>query len=199
MTENANNAVPLSSAGNLTTPAIWLALVFACGAIVGGVGGNILTRHRMLTILRNPGQSPDRIMPLIRSKLALSNEQAEQIKEIIRQRYANMELLRAEIYPRQREEFTAMRDDVAPLLNEQQQAAWAALCNMVEQRYLPREPAGPPIDLIFFRFDANDDDILSEDEIPPRMWTRLSIADKDEDGDVTRDEFANSTPNRPTR
>ena len=86
-----------------------------------------------------------------------------------------------------------MYNDVAPLLNEQQQVAWTALCNTVEQRYLPREPAGPPIDLIFFRFDANDDDILSEDEIPPRMWLRLSMADENGDGRVTRDEFVNAS------
>ncbi|MCA9175332.1 MAG: hypothetical protein KDB14_12685 [Planctomycetales bacterium] len=153
----------------------------------------------MLAMLRNPGQVPDRIMPLIQSKLALDDKQAVQIREIVRQRYAYMELLRAEVYPSQREEFTAMHDDVAPLLNEQQQIAWTALCRTVEQRYLPQQPLGPPIDLIFFRFDVNEDNVLSEGEIPPRMWLRLSMADGDGDGNVTRDEFANAAAKNPER
>lgn len=193
MTDDANNAMPLPPKGKLKTHLVWLALVFACGIIVGGAGGSILTRQRMLAIMRNPEQVPDRIVPLIRSELALDDQQAAQVEEIVRRRYANIESLRAEVYPSQREEFTAMYNDVAFLLNEHQQVTWTALCNTVEQRYLPREPAGPPIDLIFFRFDANDDDILSEDEIPPRMWLRLGMADEDGDGRVTRDEFVNAS------
>lgn len=175
---------------------MWLAIVFACGAIIGGVVGSVLSRQRMLAVLRNPQQVPDRIVPLIRSELALNDNQTAQVEEIVRQRYANIELLRAEVYPSQRAEFTGMYEDVLPLLNEQQQAAWTALRKTVEQHYLPREPPGPPIDLIFLRFDANNDNTLTQDEIPPRMWLRLGMADGDGDGKVTRDEFVNAASER---
>ena len=56
---------------------------------------------------------------------------------------------------------------------------------MVEKRYLPTKPMGPPIDLIFFRFDSNDDGVLTQDEIPPRMWLRVRLADQNGDGKVT--------------
>ena len=167
------------------TPKVWLTLIFVSGIVVGGVGGSLVTQHRMLAMLRSPAQVPDRIMPQIRSRLRLDAKQAAQVEEIVRQRYANIESLRAEVYPEQREEFSAMHDDVAPLLDEQQKVAWNALCQTVEERYLPRKPAGPPIDLIFWRFDANDDNILSQEEVPPRMWLRLSMADEDGNGNVT--------------
>ncbi len=199
MIKEANNAMPLSATGSFRIRLILFAVVFACGAIVGGVGGSLLTRQRMLAFLRNPEQVPDRIVPLIQSELGLNSEQAAQVEEIVRQRYARIESLRAEVYPSQREEFAAMYKDVVPLLNEQQQRAWTELRNTVEQHYLPREPPGPPIDLIFFRFDANDDNILKEDEIPPRMWLRLGTADVDRNGMVTREEFMNAAPNRTPR
>ena len=105
-----------------------------------------------------------------------------------------MEFLRAEIYPSQREEFTAMCDEVAAHLNEQQRSDWSAIRQMVEQRYLPTKPAGPPVDLIFFRFDVNDDHMLTVDEIPPRMWLRVRLADQNGDGIVTHKEFQTATP-----
>lgn len=196
MTQGAGKPIPLPPTARFRTHLAWLTIIFACGAIIGGVGGSILTRQRMLAILRNPQQVPDRIVPLIRSELVLNAQQAAQVEEIVRQRYANIELLRADVYPSQREEFTAMSEDIARLLNEQQQAAWTALLSTVEQHYLPREPPGPPIDLIFLRFDANNDNILTQDEIPSRMWRRLGMADGDGDGKVTRDEFLNAASGR---
>jgi hypothetical protein len=192
MTEKNNTPLPLPPARRASTHLFWLLVVFTCGAIIGAVGGSLLTRQRMLAIMRNPEQIPDRIMAQIRSELALDEQQATQIQKIVRQRYANMELLRADVYSSQRDEFTAMYNDVALLLNDAQKIAWTELCQTVEQRYLPRKPSGPPIDLIVFRFDANDDNILSEDEIPPRMWLRLSKADENGDGSITRDEFVNT-------
>jgi hypothetical protein len=47
----------------------------------------------------------------------------------------------------------------------------------------------PSFDKLLEAFDANDDSELTEDEVPERVWMRLSHADADDDGSVTRDEF----------
>lgn len=39
---------------------------------------------------------------------------------------------------------------------------------------------------LFAIFDADEDGALTEDEVPERVWTRLSAADLDGDGAVTR-------------
>lgn len=49
--------------------------------------------------------------------------------------------------------------------------------------------SGPRPFMLFRIFDANDDDALSEDEVPAPVWSRLSAADADEDGAVTREEL----------
>jgi len=189
MSEEVSNHIPLPPANQRWSPIVWLSVVFVCGAIVGGVGASFLTRSHLLTILQHPEKLPDRVLPHIRSKLSLVDEQAAVVEQIVRKRYKNMELLRAEIYPRQREELSAMQNEVAQHLNETQRSDWSAICQMVEKRYLPTKPMGPPIDLIFFRFDSNDDGVLTQDEIPPRMWLRVRLADQNGDGKVTREEF----------
>jgi EF hand len=51
-------------------------------------------------------------------------------------------------------------------------------------------PGGPsPFDKLLGAFDANDDGALDEDEVPPWLWQRLSRADANGDGVVTRAEF----------
>ena len=72
-----------------------------------------------------------------------------------------------------------------------------------------REGNGPRPFMLFRIFDANEDDALSEEEVPGPVWARLSAADADEDGTVTRDELvahlsarfrqARGTGERPTK
>lgn len=52
----------------------------------------------------------------------------------------------------------------------------------------------PSFDRLLEAFDANGDETLEEDEVPARVWSRLSQADADGDGAVTRKEFNSYTP-----
>ncbi|MCA9175329.1 MAG: hypothetical protein KDB14_12670 [Planctomycetales bacterium] len=64
-------------------------------------------------------------------------------------------------------------------------------------------PAGerggrPSFDRLLQAFDADASESLSEDEVPERVWARLSQADANGDGAVTREEFDGYRPgNRP--
>ena len=59
----------------------------------------------------------------------------------------------------------------------------------------PRGPGGKPsFDRLLEAFDANNDEALSKDEVPGRVWTRLSRADADGNGLVTRQEFDGYKP-----
>lgn len=52
----------------------------------------------------------------------------------------------------------------------------------------------PSFDRLLEAFDANGDESLQEDEVPARVWSRLSQADADGDGAVTRKEFNSYGP-----
>lgn len=48
----------------------------------------------------------------------------------------------------------------------------------------------------FAMFDVNDDNVLTDDEVPEQLWEKLSQADADEDGVVTAEEFAAAKADR---
>ncbi len=54
----------------------------------------------------------------------------------------------------------------------------------------------PSFDRLLEAFDADESNSLSEDEVPGRVWSRLSQADADADGEVTREEFDGYKPGR---
>lgn len=169
--------------------------IFVCGGIVGAVSGGYWMRERMIAMIRHPEQVPDRILSRIRTELSLSEDQSLKVEEIVRRRHAAMEAHRAESHPRQLVEFKAMHTEVAALLSPEQRDKWSALCDSVERRYLPIRPAGPPpADIVFDRFDTNQDAALTEEEVPPGMWRRLRMADLNGDGKVTQAEYLNATP-----
>ena len=58
----------------------------------------------------------------------------------------------------------------------------------------------PSFDTLLSAFDADEDGELAEDEVPAPVWLRLSMADADDNGLVTRDEFDSFKPggNRPS-
>ena len=57
-----------------------------------------------------------------------------------------------------------------------------------------RRGGRPSFDRLIEAFDADDSESLSEGEVPGRVWRRLSSADADGDGVVTREEFDGYTP-----
>jgi Ca2+-binding EF-hand superfamily protein len=61
------------------------------------------------------------------------------------------------------------------------------------ENFHPRRPRGPHVDL-FAEFDANEDGLLTEDELTEELWTRISAADADGDGAVSIAELAAFRP-----
>ena len=164
--------------------------IFLCGGIAGGAVSRLIVRQQMLSIMRNPGEVPDRIVPMIVNSLDLTSEQREQIEPLIRKHYAQLEALRAQTYPQQIAEFDAMCAAISKELDGSRQKAWTELTEDMRQRYLPVAPVGPPpTDFLFSTFDANLDESLDQSEVPPRMWHRLRNADTDNNGVVSKSEF----------
>ena len=52
----------------------------------------------------------------------------------------------------------------------------------------------PSFDQLLEAFDKDASGSLAKDEVPGRVWTRLSQADADGDGCVTREEFDGYRP-----
>jgi Ca2+-binding EF-hand superfamily protein len=58
------------------------------------------------------------------------------------------------------------------------------------------KPAPPSPADRFARLDEDENEVLTEDELPERLWDRLSSADTDGDGGITLEELTSFTPDR---
>lgn len=174
-----------------------MVLIFISGVAVGGVAGSMIMRERMLNIFRHPEQAADRFLPQLRAELNLSDEQMTMVTGIVRNRYARMEAIRAEAWPKQMDEFETMQQEIREVLDQRQLEAWRALSTKVERQYFPARPTGPPpADFLFRQFDANSDGAIVPDEVPPPMWIRLQGADANGDGRVSPEEYESALPPR---
>ena len=174
-----------------------LSIIFISGGIVGFAAGGYWMRDRMNFMIRHPQQVMEKLFPQLQSELGLNDEQARKVEEIMRQRYASMESVRAEFFPKQMAEFEVLNNEVAQILNPEQKSKWSKIVRGAEKRHMPVSPENrPAADMIFGRLDANKDGALTEKEVPPLAWQKIKIADKDKDGKVTLSEYQSAFPKK---
>ena len=113
------------------------------GVAVGAAGSVLLIRQRIASVLRQPEQIPDRVVPILRHRLSLTDEQTEQVAAIVRRRYTALEEVRSEFTPRVATELRLLRTEVDAVLTSDQKDRWAIWCQRVEE-HLPSTPAQKP-------------------------------------------------------
>ena len=108
-----------------------IAVVFLSGGVLGSIGGAYFVHQRITSLLHHPEQVPDRVLPIMRSRLRLTDEQFTRVDAIVRRHHATLESLRREVAPRVGQELQAMRDEVSTVLDTDQQARWTAWCDFI--------------------------------------------------------------------
>jgi hypothetical protein len=101
-----------------------LAAVFVSGGVVGGGAGMLITQQRFSDCLRHPERMPARMMAMFRSELNLTDEQTEQVDEIVCRHHEQIEAIRTDVRPRFSAEFNALHDEVNAVLTDAQRAKW---------------------------------------------------------------------------
>ncbi len=142
---DSTNLLPPSVVLTASSPRRWLkwgllVVIFGAGVAVGAAGSVLLIRERLTAVLRQPELIPDRVMPILRHRLALTDEQAEQVADIVRRRYTALEEVRSDFTPRVATELRLLRTEVDGVLTSDQKQRWANWCQRVEE-HLPSTPA----------------------------------------------------------
>ncbi len=122
---------------------VLLVVIFGAGVAVGAAGSAMLIRQRIASVLSQPEQIPDRVVPLLRRRLSLTDEQTKQVAAIVHRRYTALEELRSEFTPRAATELRLLRTEVDAVLSSDQKQRWAIWCERVEE-HLPSTPAQKP-------------------------------------------------------
>ena len=129
------------------TVALYMALVFACGGVVGAFA------HRLYTVSgvsanvsqRNPEEFRKRYMADMKARLQLTDDQAAKLGAIMDDTRAQFRDVRKKIEPEMEKIRDDQRQKISELLSPSQQAEWQKI---VEERQRRREGKkgreGPP-------------------------------------------------------
>ncbi len=129
------------------TVALYMALVFACGGVVGAFA------HRLYTVSgvsanaaqRNPEEFRKRYMADMKARLQLSDDQAAKLSAVMDDTRARFRDVREKFEPEMQKIREDQRQRISELLSPSQQAEWQKI---VEERQRRREGKkgreGPP-------------------------------------------------------
>ena len=129
------------------TVALYMALVFACGGVVGAFA------HRLYTVSgvsanaaqRNPEEFRKRFMADLKARLQLSDDQAAKLGTIMDQTRARFRDVRDKFEPEMQRIREDQREKIGELLSPSQQAEWQKI---MEERQRRRDNKkgreGPP-------------------------------------------------------
>jgi hypothetical protein len=134
-TKNEQANITLKKQTTLRTLAF--VTVFICGIVLGGVGGAMWMRGRILSFTQNPNKIADRVLARIQAQISLDPTQYDKVAEVVHRNYALMNELRDKSQEKQVLQFHQMKTEVGDLLTNEQRVEWIALCDSVEARYLP--------------------------------------------------------------
>jgi hypothetical protein len=131
------------------TVALYMALVFACGGVVGAFA------HRLYTVSgvsanvsqRNPEEFRKRFMADMKARLQLSDDQAAKLSVVMDDTRARFRDVREKFEPEMQKIREDQRQKISELLSPSQQAEWQKIMDERQRRRESkkgREGAPPP-------------------------------------------------------
>lgn len=124
--------------------AIVLTVVFGGGVGVGAVGASRYMLSRMQHYRAHPEDLPAEIASTLDGRLGLTVTQSEEVLAVITHRHGRIEDMRQQSAPGIHSEFDAMENEVAAVLDEQQERQWREIADWVRRSFLPSNPNAAP-------------------------------------------------------
>ncbi len=123
----------------------WVSVLLSLGLLISGMvigsGATLIIVQRVVQHrLRHPEELPDRAVARLKKPLDLSDEQATQIRSIVRQRMARLQSMRHEWQPRLEAELDGLEKDVAAVLKPDQVGKWHRIAREKRRQWLPPLP-----------------------------------------------------------
>src|SRR3954468_17518034 len=128
------------------TVAFYMALVFACGGVVGACA------HRLYTVAgvsanvgqRNPEEFRKRFMADLKTRLQLSGDQAKKLSAIMDDTRVQFREVRKKFEPEMQKIREDQRQRISELLSPSQQAEWEKIMQERQRRRESKKREGPP-------------------------------------------------------
>lgn len=118
-----------------------LLVVFVSGGVAGAMIATKVIHSRMDYYREHADALPADIVPRLQMRLALTDEQTKQVRAIIANRHPRMIENRRQGAQAMLGEFRMMENEIAGVLDPEQERMWHAIAQSVRQRFLPPVPA----------------------------------------------------------
>ena len=123
----------------------WVSILLSLGLLISGMvigsGATLIVVHRVVQHrMRHPEELPGRAVARLRRPLNLSDEQATQIRSIVRQRLTKLQSMRHQWQPQLEAELDGLEKDVAAVLKPDQVEKWYRIAHERRRQWLPPLP-----------------------------------------------------------
>jgi len=142
-TETTNETPPLPSSPAYRRALPWwtqlavLSVVFVAGGVAGAMITTRVIHSRMEAYRQHAPDFSDDIVMRLRIRLALGDEQVDEVRAIIEKRHSKMIALGNEGSQKMHAEFDAMFEEVTGVLDALQTQRWRGIADHVRRTYLP--------------------------------------------------------------
>lgn len=99
-------------------------VIFGSGLIIGSVGALTVVRRTMVRAVKHPERLPDRAVERMTSRYGLTEQQQGEVEVVLRRRMERMAAIRQQLRPHLDAELDSLQEDVAPLLDDEQEVRW---------------------------------------------------------------------------
>jgi len=128
-----------------------VAMIFVSGGLVGAGLAVIFQPQKALRGRKSPQEVRDLVTRKIADRVGLSEQQTQQVRQIMEERMKELQKLRLEIQPRMKQQAGVLHKKVSALLDDGQRPKWEKLYAELRRKWFNRpgwvkpttQPAGP--------------------------------------------------------
>jgi Skp family chaperone for outer membrane proteins len=142
---NSTEPLPTTESPRRRWPIVLMALViFLAGMASGAAVTIVYAVNRLQYAIHHLEVAPARISATLARRLDLSNEQQQEIEQIIARRQTEITAIRHEFQPRIVQQLDSVYSEVAAVLDDAQRTKWSRLFEQFKERWLPAAPPDAP-------------------------------------------------------
>jgi Spy/CpxP family protein refolding chaperone len=112
-------------------------VLFVSGVVLGSGATALLLVRRVRQAVQHPEERPGRNLKWIASRLDLTRDQREQVREIIQRHGDAMQRIREGVMPEVREEMGSMEEEIAAVLTPEQTRRWREMSLRAQRDWMP--------------------------------------------------------------
>jgi len=118
---------------------LWF-VILGSGFVIGAGATLIAIRNGVLHRIHHPDEIPPRVAARLQRDLDLSDEQTQQVAEILRRRQMALQSIRRQWQPQVEQQLDLLQEEVGEVLGEEQQEKWETRFNQFRRTWIPRVP-----------------------------------------------------------